>query len=214
MTAATATAAPRRSRKLLVPLATLVAATGIAFASGANFTSATASNGLVASGTLSQINSHSVAFSRTNLKPGDVVTGKVTITNSGTLPAWFSITETEGDNTFIDESLLTLAIKDGTDTVYSGELGAAGTKPVLLPFLAGEARTFEFTVTLNALAGNAEQGKSAATSYAFNSVQSAPSTWLNTQNGGETSSDLTDVEGLTIPSTTPLSQPETAPVAP
>lgn len=203
-----ATAAPRRSRKLLVPLATLVAATGVAFASGANFTSATASNGLVASGTLTQTNSNSVAFSRTNLKTGDVVTGEVTITNSGSLPAWFSISEAESANTFANQALLNLTIKDGAAIVYDGELGAAGSKPVAAAFAAGEARTFGFTVTLSATAGNVEQGRSAATTYTFNAVQSAPSTFEATESGVVTQSTGADVAGLTIPSAEQLDQPQ------
>lgn len=205
---ATATAAPRRSRKLLVPLVTLLAATGVAFASGANFTSATASAGLVASGTLSQTNSSSVAFSRTNLKPGDVVTGAVTITNTGSLPAWFSITETETSNTFTNPALLNLRIMDGDTEIYNGELGAEKTSQTAAHFLAGASRTFTFTVTLNAAAPNAEQGKEVRTSYAFNSVQSAPTTFTGTQNSTETKSGPADVPDLGIPSNTPLEQPQ------
>ena len=200
MTATTA-AAPRRSRKLLVPLATLVAATGIAFASGASFTTATASTGLAASGTLTQTNSNSVAFTRENLKPGDVVTGSVTISNDGTLPAWFTITEREDSNTFANKALLNLTISEGTTVVYDGPLGAAGSKPIATPFAAKTSRTYLFTVKLSADAGNVEQGKRAATTYVFSSVQSAPTTFSGTQSGTVTTTTTEPAPAPSIPAT-------------
>lgn len=199
MTAATVTAAPRRSRKLLVPLATLVAATGIAFASGASFTTATASTGLAASGTLTQTNSNSVAFTKENLKPGDVVTGAVTIDNDGTLPAWFTITEREDSNTFVDKTLLNLKISEGTTVVYDGPLGAAGSKPIATVFPAKTSRTYDFTVTLAASAGNVEQGKRAATTYVFSSVQTEPSTFTGTQTGTATTTTDQPAPAPSIP---------------
>lgn len=199
MTATTATAAPRRSRKLLLPLATLVAASGIAFASGASFTTATASTGLAASGTLTQTNSNSVAFSRENLKPGDVVTGSVTIDNDGSLPAWFTITERQDSNTFVNKSLLTLKIADGATVVYEGPLGAAGAKAIPTAFPAKTSRTYDFTVTLSADAGNAEQGKRAATTYIFSSTQAAPSTFSGTQGGSVTTTTTEPVTPQPIP---------------
>ncbi len=175
--------ATSRRRRILVPLATLTAATGIAIASGATFSTSTASTGLVASGTLKQTNSNSVAFSKSNLKPGDTVSGTVTITNSGTLPSTYSLAETELENTFATQSLLSLSVTDSAgNVVSSGELGA--TAPVVLgTFAVNESRTYTFKVTFSQDAPNAEQGKTARTSYAFTSVQTAAENFTATQGG-------------------------------
>lgn len=135
------TATPRRSRRLLVPLATLVAAGGIVMASGATFATSTASTGLAASGTLTQVNSNSGAFSKSNLKPGDTVTGSVTITNKGSLPANFTLSETEVTDTFSPKRDVKLKIVQGATTVSDATLGAAGTALPLGTFAANEAST-------------------------------------------------------------------------
>lgn len=186
---ATATAAPRRSRKLLVPLATLLAATGIAFASGASFTTATASTGLVASGTLTQTNSSSVAFSKENLKPGDVVTGVVTITNTGSLPALLTVTEktpVSGDISFDTQYLNLKVVETGVPTpLYDGPLGSARTFVTARPLGTGTAdksKTLTYTVTFAQGAPNDQQGKRAATTYTFDTVQTSAETFGPTNN--------------------------------
>ncbi|MBD8608868.1 hypothetical protein IFT73_18580, partial [Aeromicrobium sp. CFBP 8757] len=86
-----------KTKKILLPLATLVAAGAIAVGSGATFTSTSANTiSSVTSGTLTQSNSKANAaiFNLTNIKPGDVVNGSLTIKNTGSLPATFSLTET------------------------------------------------------------------------------------------------------------------------
>ena len=184
---AAAAAAPRRSRRLLVPLATLVAAGGIVAASGATFSTATASTGLAASGTLTQVNSNSVAFSKSNLKPGDVVTGSVTITNKSSLPATFTLKEDEVTNTFAPKSDLTLKITEGATTISTATLGAAGTV-ALGTFTPDQSRTFTYTVTFAQSASNLQQGKTAETRYTFSSVQTAAETFDGTQGGTQTTS--------------------------
>lgn len=175
MTAATAAARPSRRRALL-PLATLLAAASIAMASGATFTSATQNddNGFE-TGTLEQINSRGsdAIFDLDNLKPGDTVTGSVTITNSGSLPAIFTLSETELENTFVDQDLLTLTITEGTSPVASGTLGSLP-DVALGTFAAGTERTFTFTAALDETAGNANQGKAARTTYRWDAIQTAP----------------------------------------
>jgi spore coat-associated protein N len=188
MTATTAT--PRRTRRLLVPMATLLAAAGIAVASGAAFSTSTASTGLAASGTLRQINSNSVAFEKGNLKPGDTVTGSVTITNSGSLPGTFTLTEadvSEAATAFSPKSDVTLEIKQsGTVVSAVKTLGAAGSIP-LGTFAAGEARTYDYTVTFASTAANSQQGKTARTTYTFSSVQ-GPAETFSSVTGGQTES--------------------------
>jgi hypothetical protein len=169
---------PRRTRKVLVPLTTLLAAGAITIGSGASFTSHSenAANQYKA-GTLLQTNSKAGAiFNVSNLKPGDTVNGTVTITNSGSLPASFSLTET-ATNGFVTPSNLQLTVKDGTTTVYSGTFGGLGTKALgTTTWAAGESHTYSFSVTLAGTASNDEQGKSATATYSWDSVQGAPIT--------------------------------------
>jgi hypothetical protein len=170
---------PRRTRKILVPLTTILAAGAITIGSGASFTSHTenAAN-KYAAGTLTQSNSKagSAIFNVSNLKPGDTVNGTVTIVNTGSLAASFSLTET-ATTSFAPASDLNLAVKDGSTVVYSGPLGSLGTKALgTAAWAAGESHTFTFSVTLSADAGNGQQGKSATATYAWDSIQGAPVT--------------------------------------
>jgi spore coat-associated protein N len=175
----TATTTPRRGRRLLVPLATLAAAGALIVGSGADFTSASDNSAsAVASGTLTQSNSRSGAaiFDVTNVKPGDSVTGSVTITNTGTLPAIFEVVET-AENGFVNDSLLNMRITEqgpaGNRVFFDGPFGDLADVTELGRFAAGEARTYTYVVTLSQDAGNEEQGKSATASYRWNSIQTS-----------------------------------------
>lgn len=165
------------TRKILVPLATLVAAGAVAVGSGATFTSQSSNTlSAVTSGTLTQSNSKADAaiFDLTNLKPGDTLNGSLTLTNTGSLPAAFSLTETSSSNAFTG-SYLTLAITNTTTgaSVYSGTFGglADGVKNDLGDVAPGAANTYVFTVKLAQDAPNSEQGKTAAAAYQWDSVQ-------------------------------------------
>lgn len=166
-----------RSKKILVPLATLLAAGAIAVGSGATFTS-TSGNTISAatSGTLTQSNSKAgqAVFDLTNMKPGDVLNGSLKLSNTGSLPATFSLTEVSSTNGFSGENL-TLVIKNTTTntTVYSGTFGglADGTKNALGQWAAGEANDYTFTVTLDQAADNTQQGKTATAVYTWDAVQ-------------------------------------------
>lgn len=167
----------RRSRKLLVPLATLLAAGAIAVGSGASFTSTTGNTiSAVTSGTLSQSNSKDgqAIFNLTNLKPGDTLNGSLKLTNTGSLPADFTLTEVSSANNFTGDNL-TLVIKNATtDTVvYNGTFGglADGTKNALGTFAPGAANDYTFTVSLAQATTNADQGKTANATYQWDSVQ-------------------------------------------
>lgn len=174
-------AAPARSRKrILVPLAGLVVAAAITVGSGADFiANSVNTNNAFSTGTLAQTNSKagSAIFSLSNLKPGDTLNGKVTITNSGSLPAAFTLTE-NATNGFTNKDNLTLTISTGGTTVWTGTFGAltAGAPLALGTFPAGEAREYTFSVTLAASAGNEEQGKTAGATYSWNSTQTAATT--------------------------------------
>lgn len=171
------------TKKVLVPLATLTAAGAIAVGSGATFTS-TSSNTIsaVTAGTLTHSNSKADAaiFNLTNMKPGDTLNGSLTLKNTGSLPAAFSLTETSSANAFTGANLK-LTIKDSaapSTPVYDGTFGGLvdGTKNALGTFAAGESHTYTFTVTLDQNTPDADQGKSASAAYKWDSVQLAGST--------------------------------------
>lgn len=170
------------STKILLPLATLVAAGAVAVGSGATFTSTTGNTiSSVTSGSLKHTNSkdNAAIFNLTNIKPGDTVNGALTITNTGSLPAAFSLTETTSTNGFDADYLKLVVTNTTTGTqVYSGTFGGLtdGAKNALGQIEAGAANTFRFTVTLDQSAPNSQQGKSASAAYTWDSVQLSGST--------------------------------------
>ena len=173
------------ARKILVPLTTVLAAGAIAVGSGATFTSTSGNTiSAVTSGTLTQTNSKDgqAIFTLSNIKPGDTVTGTLTLTNTGSLAGDFSLTEVSSTNGFAGSDL-SLDIVDTTanTTVYTGTFGGLvdGTKSALGTWAAGAAHTFKFTVKLSQDAPNADQGKTAGAVYAWDSVQSGSATTTN-----------------------------------
>ena len=168
---------PRRARKILVPLTTLLAAGALTIGSGANFTSQSENpNSIYATGTLKQSNSkaNQAIFDASNLKPGDTVIGEVTIKNTGTLAASFTVVEAATNGFVIPSNLVMTVTKDGA-AFWTGTFGTFGTKD-LGTFAVDEAHTFKFTTQLKETAGNDEQGKSATATYTWNSVQTSPIT--------------------------------------
>ena len=100
----TTAAAPTRSRGrlVIVPLAGLLVAAAVAVGSGADFVSNSVNTAnAFSTGTLSQQNSKAdkAIFDLANLKPGDTLNGSVTITNSGSLPALFTLRHGRGEIT-------------------------------------------------------------------------------------------------------------------
>jgi spore coat-associated protein N len=179
MTATTTTAPARSSRRrALVPLATLLAAAALAMASGATFTSWSENPAnRYETGSLDQVNNldGEAIFDLDNLKPGDSVTGRVTITNSGTLPATFKLTETAeaNENTFVDKDKLSLVVTnvaDG-DEVYNGTLGSFGSRDLDGTWADGESRTYTFKASLAADADNANQDAFVKATYRWDATQ-------------------------------------------
>lgn len=177
------------NRKVLVPLATLLAAGAVAIGSGATFTSESNNSvSAVTSGTLTQTNSKAGAaiFTIPAMKPGDTVNGSLTLTNSGTLPATYTLAEPTSTNTFANSvatgtpNYLRLKITTGSTTVYDGDFGGLPdtTLTDLGTFTAGQAKTYNFEVKLDQSAPNTEQGKTASATYK----------WVGTQLTGTTSS--------------------------
>ena len=175
------------NRKILVPLATALAAGAVAVGSGATFSSETGNTiSAVTAGTLKHTNSkdNAAIFALDNIKPGDTVNGSVTLTNTGSLPAKFTLTETSSANGFGNKAApnaavnnLSLSITDTGSgaTVYNGNFGdlVDGT-PVALGTAAwakDEAHTYKFSVSLDAGAPNDDQGKTANAVYKWDSVQ-------------------------------------------
>jgi spore coat-associated protein N len=165
-------------RKILVPLATLLAAGAVAVGSGATFTSESHNSmSMATSGTLTQSNSKANAaiFNLVDMKPGDTVNGKVLITNTGSLPATFGLTETSSTNGFTDSNLkleITDTAQPGTP-IYSGTFGGldAADKRNLGTFADGESKEFLFKVTLDATTPNGDQAKTANATYTWDAVQ-------------------------------------------
>ena len=169
-------------KKILLPLATLLGAGAIAIGSGATFTSTTANTiSSVTSGTLSQTNSKSdkAILNLTNIKPGDTINGALTLTNTGSLPADFSLTETSSTNGFAD-NYLTLTITNTTTNtaVFNGTFGALvdGAKNPRGSAAAGAANNYTFSVRLDDAAPNTQQGKTATAAFQWDSVQQAATT--------------------------------------
>ncbi|MEV7398536.1 TasA family protein [Aeromicrobium sp. NPDC092404] len=170
------------TKKVLVPLATLAAAGAIAIGSGATFTSTTANTiSSVTSGSLNHTNSKAdkAILSLANIKPGDTINGGLTITNTGSLPADFTLTETSSTNGFSD-NYLTLTITNTTTgaSVYSGTFGGLvdGTKTAIGSIAPGVANNFTFSVRLADDAPNSQQSKNATAAYQWDSVQQAATT--------------------------------------
>ncbi|QIK67259.1 hypothetical protein G7072_13695 [Nocardioides sp. HDW12B] len=175
------------NRKILVPLATALAAGAVAVGSGATFSSQTGNTiSAVTTGTLEHTNSKNNAaiFTLDNMKPGDTVNGTVTLKNTGSLPASFSLTEVSSTNAFSNKaapnaavSNLSLSITDTGSgaTVYSGNFGGLvdGTAVALGAgtWAPQEAHTYKFSVTLDSGATNVDQNKSAGAVYQWNSTQ-------------------------------------------
>ncbi len=173
------------NRKILVPLATALAAGAVAVGSGATFSAQTGNTiSAVTAGSLEHTNSKKDAaiFSLTNIKPGDTVNGTVTLKNTGTLPASFSLTEVSSTNAFSNKtdptvSNLSLSITDTGSgaTVYNGNFGGLvdGSAVALgtAAWAPDEAHTYKFSVTLDSGAGNVDQKKSAGAVYQWNSTQ-------------------------------------------
>ncbi|MBD8606780.1 hypothetical protein IFT73_07920 [Aeromicrobium sp. CFBP 8757] len=171
-----------KTKKILLPLATLVAAGAIAVGSGATFTSTSANTiSSVTSGTLTQSNSKANAaiFNLTNIKPGDVVNGSLTIKNTGSLPATFSLTETSSANAFTATNLtMTITNTTTNKVVYTGTFGGLvdGTKNDLGLVAPGVSNDYTFSVKLDQATPNTDQGKTASAAYQWDSVQADATT--------------------------------------
>jgi spore coat-associated protein N len=164
-------------RKILIPLATLLAAGAVAVGSGATFTSTSVSSSAVTAGTLVHTNSHDgVSMNVANIKPGDSISGTVTISNTGSLDSTLTLQET-ADNSAFTAGDLKLVIAQGSTELYNGNFGALDNSTLLdLGALnTTQSTTIKFTVSMPSGAGDANQGKQASASYRWVTTQSGTS---------------------------------------
>ncbi len=164
------------SRKVLVPLATLLVAGAVAVGSGATFTSQSAHTVSVTSGTLKHTNSKDgQTLTVTGLKPGDSKTGTLTLTNDGSIDSTLTLQETADASTFVSGDLKLKITESGVATpLYDGNFGGLDntTKVDLGALNVGDSTTVTFTVSMPSTAGNANQGKTASASYQYVTTQS------------------------------------------
>ncbi|MDX6665023.1 MAG: hypothetical protein QOG68_1229 [Solirubrobacteraceae bacterium] len=177
------TASPR---KVMGGLVGVLAATGIAVGSGANFNSSTANpSNVFSAGTISQTNSKAgtAVLTASGLKPGGTATGTVDIKNTGSISGAFTLSQSNLTNTPTTPALsakLTLVITDLGDpaalcttscpTVYSGTIAGMGSTS-LGTFAANVTHRYQFVVTFpdggTNGADNSYQGSSTSVDYAF-----------------------------------------------
>lgn len=164
-----------RSRRLLIPLATMVAAGAVIAGSGADFNSTTSSDiSTVTAGNFTQDNTatNSAIFEMNTMKPGDTTTGTATVTNTGDFAGSFTLVEEQPSNTF-PEGDLELVVTDSAnpeEAIYSGTIGSLPDQDLgIIP--AGESRTYTFDVSFDAAAGNEAQGATASAVYTWDAVQ-------------------------------------------
>jgi hypothetical protein len=169
--------------KLLVPLATMAVAAAVTVGSGATWTSSTGINSSVKAGSILTTNSRGgLTLDISRLEPGDTQTGSVQITHSGDMDAKLVLSQTSGTNGFALPSYVTLAITEGTTTIWSGDFASMSTSQDLdTSFVPNETHTYTFTVTLSASTPDDQQGKQANAAFAFISTpvsgQDPTNTW-------------------------------------
>lgn len=173
------------NRKILVPLATVLVAGAVAVGSGATFTSQSASAVSVTSGILKHANDKNAqTLTAVKLKPGDVQTGSLKITNDGTLDSTLTLQETADASTFTPGDLKLEITQAGVATpLFSGNFGALdnSTKVSLGALNVGDSTTVTFKISMPLTAGNENQAKSASASYQYVTTQAGDNSsisWL------------------------------------
>lgn len=167
--------------KLLVPLATLVAAGAVAVGSGATFSSeATDSVISATAGDLVHANDRDGAtLSISNLKPGAVETGTITISNTGSLDGKLKVVVSNATGDLagalqlkIESSDLTAAAYDNNfedaDVAAGFALGELDADPALT---TADSITVTVTVRVEGDAGNTFQGDTAGMDLTFTTTQ-------------------------------------------
>jgi hypothetical protein len=186
----------RHPRRTLGALATILAATGLTVASGADFTASSANpTNTFTAGTLTMSNSkdNAVVLTASNLRPGGASQeGTVEIKNTGSLDGAFTLsrgTVTDSDPTNKLSQKLKLVVDDcgaysgstaptcgdGDDVnKYTGTLADMGTTghPIsgLGTFAANETHIYRFRVSLDDSADNNYQGDNSKVDFTWNAA--------------------------------------------
>jgi spore coat-associated protein N len=152
-------------RKLMGALLMLLVAGGLAVGSGASFTSQTASPGnMITAGALTVNNdkkdngTEGAIFHADNMKPGDTVTGTVTVSNTGNVDGDFNLSmaapSLSGTGSDLSSRLhLKVEALDSSDVVTATPIAetlisSVGTSPVSLGTWVGNSNhKYRFTVT-------------------------------------------------------------------
>ena len=147
----------------------------------ANFTATptTISNNAVTSGSVTMSRSGSGAvFSASAMKIGDTSNGSITITNTGSLAAVYSLDGSLSGSSALGNQLTLKIYKDADNTgspIYNGTLAGLGSISLGTFSASGDAHTYYFHVSLpttGADAGdNAFQGLSATESLTWSATQ-------------------------------------------
>jgi hypothetical protein len=163
------------NRKVLVPLATMLAAGAVAVGSGATFSSQSAHTVSVTAGTLHHTNSHNgQTLTVSNLKPGDSQSGTLTITNDGSLDATLSLKPTSESSTFVAGALNLKIVQTGNSTpIYNGDFSGLATPATwdLGALNVGQSTTLTYTVSMDSAATDSNQGKSASAGFQYVTTQ-------------------------------------------
>jgi spore coat-associated protein N len=175
-------------RKVLFAFGALMVAAALAVGSGANFNSTSANpTNVFTAGTISQSNSKSNAaiLTASNMVPGGVSTGTVTIKNTGSANGTFNLVPATPVDTPASPGLskyLQLTIVDNGDptcvtscpanvTLYTGTVFAEPATIALGQFIPNQQHQYTFTMTFpnNGTTGgdNAYQGASTSVGYTF-----------------------------------------------
>lgn len=171
------------SRKVLVPLATLLAAGAVAIGSGATFTSSSDSTISATTGILKHSNSSldDAELVITNLKPGGTATGTLTITNAGSLDSDLKVIASGASGVLAPALQLKIEGEDGV--VYDNDFEAVDDSTAgyaLGDLVAGNETEDSITVTVTvrmedqgSAIDDTFQNKSAALSLKFVTTQTA-----------------------------------------
>lgn len=177
--------------------AALAVSTGLVWQASYSAYSATTTNGTdswaTGSVALTDDDSTTAIFAVPNLKPGSTGTKCITVTSNGTLPAAVKLYGTGAATTNALSSYIDLSVTLGTGgsfgscTGYTAATGAAGSvySGTLAGFTGssyatgygswapagspGEARTYQFTYTVQAAAPTSTQGGTASVSFVWES---------------------------------------------
>ena len=169
----------RKTRKVLVPLATLAVAAAVAVGSGATWTSTTTNDVSVTAGSIIHSNNHDgFTLEVTKLLPGKTASGTVTIKNVGDLDSVLTLERTDATNGFTSGNLQLTISEVGTPDVAKvgpGEfpVGPQGaTTPLDGTFTQNEKHTYRIDITLLDVAAttNDDQGKAASAAFEFKTV--------------------------------------------